>query len=247
MNRIAFALIGLTFVALSAEISRADSGASRGFGQVKASQTVASLSSSGRLHTSFRGHGSHPNVRGGHRHPRHFRDHKRRLRGKLFVPHRHLGHHVFRRHRGFFFDHRVFGVVPSPVVISPHSGIVGGFSVPPNEETPSERPLITIMLRHRRDLGLSPQQVHELEEIRDTYQREAIRHDADLRIAEMDVQRILQADPVDLEIVRVKLEGIDRLKVELRLARLGAIEDGKALLSSDQRAKLSTLLGEAQD
>jgi Spy/CpxP family protein refolding chaperone len=102
------------------------------------------------------------------------------------------------------------------------------------------------MLRHRRDLGLSPEQVHELEAIRDTYQREAIRYDADLRIAELDVQKALRADPVDLDLARVELEGIERLKVELRLARLGAIEKAKKLLSPDQRATLSALFGEAE-
>ena len=88
--------------------------------------------------------------------------------------------------------------------------------------------------------------MHELEEIRDTYQREAIRYDADLRITELDLQRALRADAVDLDHARVKLEDIERLKVELRLARVGAIEKAKRLLSPDQRATLSTLLGAAE-
>jgi Spy/CpxP family protein refolding chaperone len=118
--------------------------------------------------------------------------------------------------------------------------------VPATEETLIEKPLISLMLLHRRDLSLSPEQVHELEGIRDTYQREAIRHDADLRIAELDLQRVLRADAVDLEHARMKFKDIERLKVELRLARIGAIEKAKRLLSSDQRATLSTLLGAAE-
>jgi hypothetical protein len=250
MNRIAVALVGLTFSTLSAEIFAAESGASRGFGQFKASQPAASLSTTRGLHSSFRGHRLHPNVPGRPIHP-HFDGHKHRLRNKLFVPHPHLAHHLFLRHPGFFFGHRVIGFAPSSVVIWSNPDVMRGFSVPSterdiNEGTPPERPLISIMLHHRRDLGLSPRQVHELEGIRDTYQRNAIRYDADLRIAEMEIQRLLKADPVDLELVRVELEGVERLKVELRLARLRAIEQGKALLSPQQREKLSALLGEDQ-
>jgi Spy/CpxP family protein refolding chaperone len=62
----------------------------------------------------------------------------------------------------------------------------------------------------------------------------------------MDLQRLSKTDPVDLEQVNAKLQEIEHLKVELRLARIGAIEQGKALLSSEQREKLSALLGEAQ-
>jgi hypothetical protein len=67
------------------------------------------------------------------------------------------------------------------------------------------RPLINIMLRHRHDLELSPQQVHDLEELRDKYQREAVRYDADQRSAEMELQRLLKADFVDLEQLEAKL------------------------------------------
>jgi hypothetical protein len=54
------------------------------------------------------------------------------------------------------------------------------------------------MLRHRHELDLSSQQAQDLENLRDEYQRAAIRAEADLRIAELDLQSLLKADPVDL-------------------------------------------------
>ena len=102
------------------------------------------------------------------------------------------------------------------------------------------------MLRQRNALGLLLPQVHRLEQIRDSYQHQAIRSNADIRIAEMEVQTLLKADPVNLEQVRLKLQEIEHLKVELRLARIGAIEQAKALLSPEQREKLAALLGETQ-
>ena len=71
-----------------------------------------------------------------------------------------------------------------------------------------------------------------------------MRHEADMRIAETDLATLVRADPVDLEQVKVMLQEIERLHMELRFARIRAIEQGKALLSSELREKLESLLDE---
>jgi Spy/CpxP family protein refolding chaperone len=109
-----------------------------------------------------------------------------------------------------------------------------------------ERPLITLMLHHKDELGLSPDQVQNLQRLRGDFQREAIRRDADLRIAQMDLATLLERDPVDLGQVEVKVREIERLRTDLRLARIRAIEQGKAQLTAEQRAKLRTLLAEPE-
>jgi Spy/CpxP family protein refolding chaperone len=106
----------------------------------------------------------------------------------------------------------------------------------------SERPLITLILRHREELRLSADQVRNLERLRGEFQREAIRREADIRIAEMDLASLLDARPVDLAKVEAKIREIERAKADLRLARIRAIEQGKALLSPEQQAKLTDLL-----
>jgi hypothetical protein len=255
MKSIAVALVGFTSLALLfVEISAGETRGSRGFGHSKPSHS--SGSKSGGVHSSFGGHGLHLKFSGRHVHPHPFGHHKHLLHKKLFVPHHDLVHHhvILRRprfHHGFFLGQRAISVLPSSVVIWSHPGVVRDFTVLPperiiNEESLLERPLISIMLRHRHDLGLSPQQVQDLEQLRDGYQREAIRYEADLRIAEMALQRLLKVDPVKLEQVRAKLQDIERLKVELRFARIQAIEQGKALLSPEQYEKLQSLLGESR-
>jgi len=107
-----------------------------------------------------------------------------------------------------------------------------------------ERPLITLMLRHKDELGLSPDQVQSLERLRADFQREAIRRDADLRIAEMDLATLLDREPVDLGQVEAKVRETERLRADLRLARIRAIEQGKAQLTPEQRTKLRSLLAE---
>lgn len=109
-------------------------------------------------------------------------------------------------------------------------------------EPGQERPLISIMLEHRQELALTPAQVHELERLRTDFQREAIKRDADLRVAEMDLAALLKADPVDLGKAEAKIREIERLRADLRIARVRTIEQGKAQLTPEQRAKLAGLL-----
>jgi uncharacterized membrane protein len=111
-------------------------------------------------------------------------------------------------------------------------------------DTGPERPLVTYMLDRRADLGLTPAQVQELERIRTDFQKEAIKLDADQRVAEMDVGGLLRADPVDVAKVEAKIRESERLKADFRVGRVRAIERAKAQLTPEQRAKLVEMLGE---
>jgi Spy/CpxP family protein refolding chaperone len=100
------------------------------------------------------------------------------------------------------------------------------------------------MLRHRDELGLSPSQVQSLERLRSDFQQEATRYDTDLRTVESDLAALLNADPTDLARLEAKVREIERLRADLRLARVRTIEQGKAQLTSEQRSKLRALLAE---
>jgi len=106
------------------------------------------------------------------------------------------------------------------------------------------RPVITLMLRNRNELGLSPAQVETLERLRADFQREATRREADLRAAEKELAALLDAERVDLAQVETKVREIERQRSDLVLARLRTIEQGKDQLTPDQRSKLRTLLAE---
>ena len=107
-----------------------------------------------------------------------------------------------------------------------------------------ERPLISIALAHRAELNLSPRQVEALERLRMDFQREAIRREADLRVAEMDVAALRRAEPVDLAQVEARVREAERLRTDLRVARIRTVEQGKAQLTPEQREKLRALVAE---
>lgn len=111
-----------------------------------------------------------------------------------------------------------------------------------------QRPLISIALRHRQELGLTSAQVQGLDKLRTDFQRDAIRRTADRRLAELDLRTLLRPDPtdptkaVDMAKVDAKVHEIERLRADLQISRIRAIEQGKALLTPDQRSKLAALL-----
>jgi Spy/CpxP family protein refolding chaperone len=107
-----------------------------------------------------------------------------------------------------------------------------------------ERPLIAFMLRHREKLGLTAIQVKSLEQLRNDFQKESIRKDADLRVAEMDLNGLLGGEKIDMPKVEAKVREIERLRTDLRLARIRTIQKGIDLLTADQRKKLQDLLAE---
>ena len=115
---------------------------------------------------------------------------------------------------------------------------------------PMGRPLITMMLRHRDELGLTPAQVQSLDKLRSDYMREAIRRDADRKIARLDLMALMRPDPsdplkpVDMAQVESKLRELEKMRTDIQLARIRTIEAGKAQLTPDQRTKFAGLLAQ---
>jgi hypothetical protein len=107
-----------------------------------------------------------------------------------------------------------------------------------------QQPVISLMLRNREKLGLSDDQVKKLEQLRSDYEKETIRNDADVRVAEIDLNHLLQAGSVDLPKVEGKIREVERLRADLRIARVRAVEKGKAVLTPEQRKKLQEMLAD---
>jgi hypothetical protein len=109
------------------------------------------------------------------------------------------------------------------------------------EVSGEDRAPISLMLRNRERLGLTADQVKHLEQLRNDFAKESIRSEADLRIAELDLTSLLEAQPVDMPRVEAKIRDIERIRADLRIARVRSIEKGKAQLSAEQRRKLQEL------
>ena len=104
-------------------------------------------------------------------------------------------------------------------------------------ESVESRPAISEMLSRKDELGLSPEQVKKLEQVRDNFERQSIRNRADSRIVELDIATLLDQPAVDLARVEAKVREAEKLRADLRIARIRAIEQAKAVLTPEQRKK----------
>ena len=104
-----------------------------------------------------------------------------------------------------------------------------------------EAPWISIALKHQSDLNLSPDQVATLEKIRTNYRDQATSIQKQLRGVEGELASVLQNTPANLIEAKTKIEQAEKLRAELRYMRVEALENGKSVLSEQQRDQLKTL------
>jgi len=103
-------------------------------------------------------------------------------------------------------------------------------------------PLISIALKHQAELNLSAEQVANLEKIKTHYQDQTTAPGQQLGAVEREIATLLQQTPANLVQVKLKIEEAEKLRSELRYLRVEALENGKSVLSAQQRDQLKTLL-----
>ena len=109
-----------------------------------------------------------------------------------------------------------------------------------------EGPPISMIIRNREKLDLSSEQVKDLERLRNDFEKESIRKEAAIRVAKLELREFLDAQPVDMTKVEAKVREIERLRADLRFARIRTVQKAKEQLSVEQRQKLEELLADSQ-
>ena len=97
-----------------------------------------------------------------------------------------------------------------------------------------EGPLITIMLEHSQELGLTLEQQQKLRDLRTQFSKESVRRTAEIRLAEIELDTLLEQDQWDLSKIEAKVKQIAALQGDLRLARVKTLAAGRAVLTPQQ-------------
>lgn len=105
-------------------------------------------------------------------------------------------------------------------------------------------PLISLSLRYRGDLKLTLDQVEQLETLRDSFSRRYRRDSEEIRNMNEDLRKSLRKAPLNLADAERRIRAIEKKRSDLRLARLQAIEKGRAVLNSDQQKRLTEIMKE---
>ncbi|MGH7397378.1 MAG: Spy/CpxP family protein refolding chaperone [Candidatus Rokuibacteriota bacterium] len=107
-----------------------------------------------------------------------------------------------------------------------------------------------LALRHQKELALTPAQVDSLRKLGTDAQRDAIKRQADRRLAELDLRTMMRSDPADpnkprdLARIETKVREIEKLRADGRVARIQSLEQSRQTLTPEQREKLRSLLSQ---
>ena len=104
-----------------------------------------------------------------------------------------------------------------------------------------EGPLISRMLMWQEQLGLTADQERTLRELRVNFEKESIKRTAEIDVAELELNGLLEQDKVDVAKVEALVKKSAMLQAELRVGRVKTIEAGKAVLTPEQTEKLDRL------
>jgi Spy/CpxP family protein refolding chaperone len=103
-------------------------------------------------------------------------------------------------------------------------------------------PIISLALRHKDELTLTADQIANLEKIRTHYQEQIGPLHQKLKTLESEIFKLTQETPADLIQIKAKIQESETLRSELRYHRIEALENGKSILTAEQREQLKSLL-----
>lgn len=130
----------------------------------------------------------------------------------------------------------------SGMMDGPMSGMMRGMAMgPASAALGQERPLLTLALQHRAELGLSENQAQTLEALVGRFRQEAGQRVREMNAAERELAELLKREPADFAQVEGKVRALEKLRADLRIARIRTIAEGRAVLTPEQRAKLDAL------
>lgn len=103
-------------------------------------------------------------------------------------------------------------------------------------------PLIAIALNHKSELNLTTDQITSLENIRSNYQSQATPAQQQLSGIEKEIGSLTQQTPANLVQIKSKLQDAEKYRTELRYLRIEALENGRSVLTDQQKEQLKTLV-----
>ena len=106
---------------------------------------------------------------------------------------------------------------------------------------------VKMYLKSRQELNLTDEQVKTLEKIRNDFKRDAIKRQADTKLARMDLQETMRKEKPDFTSSRVKIKQISELQLATKLAMIDAMEKGFNTLTKEQQDKLLQLKKERKE
>jgi hypothetical protein len=93
------------------------------------------------------------------------------------------------------------------------------------------------LLKHGKEIGLSPEQISKLKAMQLDLNRTQARTEADIKIAKLELQAILEDEKAEFSTIQAKVDQLKKAEGALLLVAIKGKRDAMAMLTPDQRAK----------
>ncbi len=127
---------------------------------------------------------------------------------------------------------------PPPAPVAPQPPVATA------DEPGNPLPVVGAILDRATQLGLSSAQVDKLEQLGLDVVRDAIRRQADLTLAQLDLSTLVDREPtdtIDMAKVESKIREVERMRSGAQLAVVRTVEVARNVLTPEQRSRLVTL------
>jgi Spy/CpxP family protein refolding chaperone len=94
------------------------------------------------------------------------------------------------------------------------------------------------LFRQAKDLGLSDEQTTKLKALKSDYEKAKIRGEADLKLAEVDVQTLAHDEKADMSAIEGAVRKSETAHANLRIEGIKTVRAAFAVLTPDQRQKM---------
>jgi Spy/CpxP family protein refolding chaperone len=93
------------------------------------------------------------------------------------------------------------------------------------------------LLKHAKELGLTPEQIGKLKVIQLDFKRSAARLEADTKVAKLELHALLDDEQTDLKAIQAKVEQLKKSEGACLFEAIKSQRTAMALLTPDQREK----------
>jgi Spy/CpxP family protein refolding chaperone len=101
---------------------------------------------------------------------------------------------------------------------------------------------VSLVLRNADRLGLSDEQKKQLDDIRIRYSKEIVKQNAELEIAEIDLETLLNKSEFNLSEIKEALKKVESAKMQIKYLRVEAFVEARKILTNEQKGSLKKLM-----
>lgn len=96
---------------------------------------------------------------------------------------------------------------------------------------------LTHLLKHAKEIGLTPEQISKLKFFQLDFKRTEARLEADAKVAKLELQALVEDEQADLNAIQAKVEQLKKAEGACQFAGIKVKRSAAALLTPDQRDK----------